>query len=104
MVSDTRIINNPSKSCMEMFYRKMRPNEAKELKELHFNAVGLVQANVASIFYYADMVSKASNVHPYELTGSCPTTITTLAFFGDTAAVATAMNAVLNDMKKPSLH
>lgn len=94
MVTDTKVINNPSKACLEMFYRKMHKNEVEELKSLRFNAVGLVQANVASIFYYADIVSKASNVHPFEIAGNCPTTITTLAFFGDTSAVETAMRAV----------
>lgn len=100
MVTDTKIINNPSKACMEMFYRKMRPKEVEDLKSKRFNAVGLVQANVASIFYYADIVSKASTVYPYEITGNCPTTVTTLAFFGDTSAVATAMQAVVADIKK----
>lgn len=100
MIMDTKIINNPSKACMEMFYRKMRPHEVEEIKSYRCNAIGLVQSNVASIFYYADIVSKASNVHPYEITGNCPTTVTTLAFFGDTSAVATAMQAVLRDSKK----
>lgn len=99
MIIDTKIINNPSKACMEMFYRKMRPHEVEEIKQLHPNAIGLVQANIASIFYYADVVSKASNVTPYELTGNCPTTVTTLAFFGDTSAVATAMQAVVKGEK-----
>lgn len=97
MITDTKIINNPNKACMEMFYRRLRPKEAEELKSRNFNAVGLVQTNVAGIFYYADLVVKASNVYPYEIVGNCPTTITTLAFFGDTSAVATAMKAVLAD-------
>lgn len=97
MVTDTKIINNPSKACMEMFYRKMRPKELEDLNTRRFNAVGLVQTNVAGIFYYADLVTKASNVYPYEIVGNCPTTITTLAFFGDTSAVETAMKAVLNN-------
>lgn len=76
-----------------MIFRKMRPAEVEEVKKLHFNAIGLIQANCASIFYFADVVAKASNVYPYEVMGNCPTTITTLAFFGDTTAVATAMKA-----------
>ena len=99
MITDVRIINNPSKACLEMFYRKMHVKDVEILKGIRFNSIGLVQANVSSIFYYADLVTKASNVYPFEIVGNCPTTITTLAFFGDTSAVATAMRAVENDTK-----
>lgn len=98
MVTDTKIINNPNKAVLNMIYRRMRPSETEELKKLHFNSLGLVQANVSSILYYADVVAKASNVYPFELMGNCPTSITTLAFFGDTSAVETAMRAVKADM------
>ncbi|MBE5909293.1 MAG: BMC domain-containing protein [Lachnospiraceae bacterium] len=77
-----------------MITRRMSPGERAQLEKLKFNAVGLIQANVASIFYYGDIVAKASNVVPFEIMGNCPTSITTLAFFGETSAVQTAMRAV----------
>ncbi len=97
MISDTKIINNPNPACIDMIKRRMRPKECEKLDSLRYNAVGLIQANVASIFYYSDVVAKASNVYPFELTGNCPNHITTLAFFGDTSAVATAMRAAKAD-------
>lgn len=100
MISDLKIINNPSKACVAMISRKMSPKEREQLEQVRYNAIGLVQTNVAGVFYYADVVSKASNVVPFEITGNCPTTITTLAFFGDTSAVETAMRAVKMDGAK----
>ena len=94
MISDKKIINNPTLACLDMITRRMSPGERAQLEKLKFNAVGLIQANVASIFYYGDIVAKASNVVPFEIMGNCPTSITTLAFFGETSAVQTAMRAV----------
>ena len=94
MISDKKIINNPTPACLDMITRRMSPGERAQLEKLKFNAIGFIQANVASIFYYGDIVAKASNVMPFEIMGNCPTSITTLAFFGETSAVQTAMRAV----------
>jgi len=99
MVTDQKIINNPSPACINMIKRRMNPKEREALEKFKFNAIGLVQTNVASIFYFGDIVAKASNVMPFEIMGNCPTSITTLAFFGDTSAVQTAMRAVENHLR-----
>ena len=93
MISDMKIINNPSPACRALFLRKLHPREAEQVKGMAFTAIGLIQANVASILYYADVVSKASEVYPVEIQGNCPTTMTVLAFFGDISSVKTAMAA-----------
>lgn len=99
---EQRIIYNPGKACLEMFYRKMSKAAKDELQEKtkFFNAIGLVQTTVTGVLYYADVASKASNVFPVEIVGSCPQHITTLALFGDTSAVETAMRAIANDTAK----
>ncbi len=98
-MNEGRIIYNPSKLVMDMFNHKLTPDSREELKKRRYDAVGLFQTTVAGVLYYADRVIKVSNVFPVEIHGSCPQHITTLAFFGETAAVETAMKAILADEK-----
>ncbi|MDO4976211.1 MAG: BMC domain-containing protein [Eubacteriales bacterium] len=96
-MAEGRIIYNPSKFVMDMFYRKMNAESRNELKDKKFEAIGLFQTTVSGVLYYADRAYKTSNVYPVEISGSCPQHITTLAFFGDTSAVETAMKMVINE-------
>ena len=80
-MTEGRIIYNPSASVMKMFYRKMNAERREEL-------------------YYADRAFKTSNVYPVEINGSCPQHITTLAFFGETTAVETAMKTLIREEKE----
>ncbi len=93
-MNETRIIYNPGKASIAMLKRRMTPDTRAELDQVKYNAVGLVQTSVASVLYYGDRAAKVSNVYPVELHGSCPQHITTLAFFGETTAVETAMRAI----------
>ena len=99
-MTEGRIIYNPGKLVMQMFYRKMSKESREELANRKYDAVGLFQTTVAGILYYADRVAKTSNVFPVEINGSCPQHITTLAFFGETAAVETAMKMVIAEEKE----
>lgn len=96
-MNETRIIYNPGKAVVQMLRRRMTQETRTALDEVKFNAVGLVQTSVAGVMYYADRACKVSNVYPVELHGSCPQHITTLAFFGETTAVETAMKAILQE-------
>ena len=98
-MAEGRIIYNPGKHAMKMFYRKMTPESREDVKNYKFDAVGLFQTTVASVLYYADRVAKTSNVLPVEINGSCPQHITTLAFFGETTAVETAMRMIMAEEK-----
>lgn len=97
---EQRIIYNPGKACLEMFYRKMTKAARDELATHYFNAIGLIQTTVAGVLYYADLASKSSKVFPVEIVGNCPQHITTLALFGDTSAVEMAMRAVEHDASR----
>ena len=99
-MTEGRIIYNPSESVMKMFYRKMNAESREELKQRKYDAVGLFQTTVSGILYYADRVAKTSNVFPVEINGSCPQHITTLAFFGETSAVETAMRMIIAEEKE----
>ena len=99
-MAEARIIYNPGKLVMNMFYRKMNQEARKEVAERKYDAVGLFQTTVAGVLYYADRVAKTSNVYPVEINGNCPQHIITLAFFGETAAVETAMKMVIQEEKE----
>ena len=99
-MTEGRIIYNPSESLMKMFYLKMNAESREELKQRKYDAVGLFQTTVSGILYYADRVAKTSNVFPVEINGSCPQHITTLAFFGETSAVETAMRMIIAEEKE----
>ncbi len=88
------IIYAPGPDVRRMIERRMPQDFRVQVQGMSYDAVGLVQAPIAALFYYADLASKASGVLVVEITGSCPQHLTTLAFFGETAAVATAMQAI----------
>lgn len=94
---NARIINAPRPEVMHMLERRMPPDARSRLQERPFDAVGLVQTSLPDLYYYADLAQKASNVFTVELFGSCPQHITTLAFFGETSAVHTALQAIRNE-------
>ncbi|MDR3438607.1 BMC domain-containing protein [Telmatospirillum sp.] len=96
---NARIINAPRPEVMHMLERRMTPDARTQLRERSFDAVGLVQTSVPDVYFYADLAQKASNVFAVELFGSCPQHITTLAFFGETSAVRTAMQAIQNEAR-----
>ena len=99
-MAEGRIIYNPGKQALKVFYRMMNAETREELKQIKFDAIGLFQTSVASVLYYADRVAKTSNVFPVEISGSCPQHITTLAFFGETTAVETAMRMIISEEKE----
>ncbi|MDK2883371.1 MAG: hypothetical protein PWP58_1707 [Bacillota bacterium] len=90
----TRMIRAPRPGTMAMLLRRMVPAARKEVEGRCFDAVGLVQTDLPSLFYLADVGQKAGNVLAVEITGNCPQHVSTVAFFGDTAAVGAALAAV----------
>lgn len=89
-----RIINAPRPEVVQMLARRLPPDLRALIKDQRFDAVGLVQTSLPDIYFYADLAGKASDVLTVELFGSCPQHISVLAFFGETAAVRTAMQAI----------
>ncbi|WP_406678366.1 BMC domain-containing protein [Neomoorella carbonis] len=90
----TRFIRAPRQGTMAMLVRRMSPAARKELEGKRFDAIGLVQTDLPSLFYFADIGQKAGDVIAAEITGNCPQHISTIAFFGNTAAVSAALAAV----------
>lgn len=93
---NSRIINAPRPDVIRMLERRMPQWAQDTLRGCPFNAVGLVQASIPDIFYYADIAQKASNVFVTELSGNCPQHLTTLAVFGEVSSVRTALDAIEN--------
>ena len=99
-MTEGRIIYNPGRKVMDMFFRRMNVQSREELQSRKYDAIGLLQTSVAGVLYYADRATKTSNVFPVEIHGSCPQHITTLAFFGETTAVETAMKTLIKEEKE----
>lgn len=91
-----RIINGPTRETMAMLKRRMHTDLRKQLENRRFNSVGLVQADLPDLFYFADVGQKAGSITAIELNGSCPQHISTVALFGDIDAVKAAINAIKN--------
>ncbi len=91
-----RIINAPTPEVMAMLGNRLRSDAREQVDRYNYRAVGLVQTNVADLFYFADVAGKASSVFTAELTGNCPQQLTTLAVFGEISAVRVAMQAIEN--------
>ncbi|MBZ4023188.1 hypothetical protein CKO11_12045 [Rhodobacter sp. TJ_12] len=89
-----RIINAPQDNLFDMLARRVAPHVRKWVDENPVSAMGLVQASVPDLFYFADIASKSANVMTVELFGTCPQTTTTLAVLGETSAVRAAMAAI----------
>lgn len=92
-----RIINAPTPETLAMLLRRL-PSEARKRLELaDIDAIGLVMLPVPDLYFYADQASKSAHVVVSEVFGSCPQHITTLAIFGEVAAVNEAMRVIEND-------
>lgn len=80
-----------------MLKRRM-PSEARSrLDRVRIDAVGLIMLPVPDLYFYADRASKSAHVAVSEIFGSCPQHITTLAIFGEVAAVNEAMCTIEDD-------
>lgn len=64
---------------------------------IRIDAIGLLILPVPDLYFYADVASKSANVVVSEIFGSCPQHITTLAIFGEVAAVHEAMRIIEED-------
>lgn len=92
-----RIINAPTPETLAMLKRRM-PSEARSrLDRMRIDAVGLIMLPVPDLYFYADRASKSAHVAVSEIFGSCPQHITTLAIFGEVAAVNEAMRTIEDD-------
>ncbi len=93
----TRIINAPTPDIVAMLKRRMPGEFRSRLDLLRIDAIGLLMLPVLDLYFYADLASKSANVVVSEIFGSCPQHITTLAIFGEVAAVNEAMRMIEND-------
>ncbi len=96
----TRFIRAPRPGTLAMLLRRVHPDMREELQGKQFDAVGLVQCDLPSVFYLADVGQKAANVVAAEISGHCPQHISTVAFFGDTAAVSAALTTITQEVRQ----
>lgn len=93
----TRIIRAPRPNTTALLLRRMSPEARKQVEAAHFDAIGLIQTDLPSLFYYADLGQKAGNVIAVEILGNCPKHVNTVAFFGANEAVNATIAAIQAD-------
>ena len=91
----TRIIRAPRPGTLALMLRRTSQEARKQVENQHFDAVGLIQTDLPSLFYYMDIGQKAGNVIPVEILGNCPQHINTIPFFGSNEAVNACINAII---------
>ncbi|NYY80347.1 hypothetical protein DMH27_07865 [Raoultella planticola] len=73
------------------------PAESRNrLESIRIDAIGLIMLPIPDLYFYADLAVKAHMLR-YRIFGSCPQHITTLALFGEIAAVNEAMRIIEDD-------
>ncbi|MEN0615216.1 BMC domain-containing protein [Klebsiella indica] len=92
-----RIINAPTPETLAMLKRRMPSESRSRLERVRIDAVGLIMLPIPDLYFYADQASKSAHVAVSEIFGSCPQHITTLAIFGEVAAVNEAMRVIEDD-------
>lgn len=92
-----RIINAPTPETLAMLKRRMPSESRNRLERVRIDAIGLIMLPVPDLYFYADKASKSAHVVVTEIFGSCPQHITTLAIFGEVAAVNEAMRNIEDD-------
>lgn len=90
----TRIISAPRPDTMALLLRRMVQEARKQVEDKHFDAIGLIQTDIPSLFYYTDIGQKAGNVIAVEILGNCPQHMNSMAFFGSNEAVNAAIAAI----------
>jgi hypothetical protein len=93
MMSRFRFIKSPSTGTIDIIKRRLRASD-EIVAGLDWTAIGLIQTQVADIIFASDVAEKTADVDAIELSGTCPQHLTTLALFGETAAVDAALSAV----------
>jgi ethanolamine utilization microcompartment shell protein EutS len=89
-----RFIKSPTPNTIALLAQRVSPERRERIKG-GWDAVGLVQGNLADIFAAADIAEKTANVIVEEIRGVCPMHMTMIAIFGDTASVETALKAII---------
>jgi len=92
-----RIINAPTPETLLMLKRRMPSESRNRLELVRIDAIGLIMLPIPDLYFYADKASKSAHVAVSEIFGSCPQHITTLAIFGEVAAVNEAMSIIEDD-------
>ena len=90
----TRIISAPRPNTFALLLRRMVPEARKQVESIHFDAIGLIQTDLPSLFYYTDIAQKAGDVTAVEIIGNCPQHLNTIALLGSNEAVNAAITAI----------
>ena len=89
-----RIILAPDSGTVNLLSRRTGPDGKVRLQEKRPGAIGLFEARLPDLYYYADCAFKASNVAAIEISGNCPQHVSTIALLGDVEAVRHSLGVI----------
>lgn len=87
-----RIIKTPSAGTVEILRQRMASGKRTDLSSV--DAVGLVQGRMIDMICATDIAEKAVGVTVEDIRGSCPQNMISIAIFGDTASVESAIDEI----------
>ena len=93
-IPNSKIIHAPNPHIVKMICRRLNPDSRKQLNEIRFDSIALINAIIPNIYYFADIAMKSGCVYAAEISGTCPQHTTTLALFGDVSSIQAAMDAI----------
>lgn len=89
-----RFIQGPSKDTVDLLLHRMNASGREKVRGMHPGAIGMFQAKLPDLYYYADQAVKTSRVIAVEIQGTCPQHASTVALFGDTEAIRQALRRI----------
>ncbi len=93
-IPNAKIIHAPDPHVVDMIRRRLSSDSRKQLEDIRFDSIALINAIVPNIYYFADVAMKSGCVFAADVNGTCPQHTTTLALFGDVASINAAMDAI----------
>lgn len=92
-----RFISSPDEETIDLLRNRVRAPGKKKIEKKGFGALCLLQTNVASLFFYADIAVKAADVMVLDVIGNCPQSFTTIALLGTMESVKSALKAIIEE-------
>lgn len=92
-----RIIKSPSAGTVEILRQRMA---GKRTDLTNIDAVGLVQGRMIDMICATDIAEKAVGVTVEDIRGSCPQNMISIAIFGDTSSVESAIQEIKRKLEE----
>ena len=95
---DFRLIKSPTEGTKRALIKRMGAEGKEAIKNV--DAIGLAQGKLIEMIYAIDIAEKAAGVIVEDIKGICPQHMTSIAIFGDTSSVESAIEEIKLKLKE----